>query len=264
MLSALSNPARFMAFSAWAAPLFLIAALALFALGLPWALVFSPSDYQQGETVRIMYLHVPAAWWSLGVYAFMGAASLVGLVWRHALADIAARAAAPVGAVYAGLCLVTGSLWGAPTWGTWWEWDGRLTSMLVLFLTYLGYLALWAAVEDEEKAARLAGILCLAGLVNLPIVKFSVDWWRTLHQGASIRFDAFLRDLFAARAEGAAGDALSAGAPAANAIHASMLGPLLVMAGAFFCLFAALTLMNMRAAVHRRRVEAAQLRSARA
>ncbi|HRP11227.1 MAG TPA: cytochrome c biogenesis protein CcsA, partial [Terricaulis sp.] len=129
-------------------------------------------------------------------------------------------------------------LWGAPTWGTWWEWDGRMTSMLVLFITYLGYIALWAAIEDEEKAARLAAILCLAGLINLPIVKFSVDWWSTLHQGASIL-----------RADG-------------PSIHASMLGPLAVMAGAFFTLFVGLTLTNMRAAIHRRRVEAARLRAA--
>jgi heme exporter protein C len=236
MLSYLSNPARFMAFSAVAAPLFLTAAAALFAIGTPWGLFYSPPDYQQGETVRIMYVHVPAAWWSLGVYAFMGAASFVSLVWRHALADVAARAAAPIGAVFAALCLVTGSLWGAPTWGTWWEWDGRMTSMLVLFITYLGYLALWASIEDEEKAARLAAILCLAGLINLPIVKFSVDWWSTLHQPASI---------------------LRSGG---SAIHPSMMGPLFTMAGAYLALFAALTLYNMRAAVQRRRVQSARLR----
>ncbi|HRK63408.1 MAG TPA: heme ABC transporter permease [Terricaulis sp.] len=237
MLTYLSNPARFMGFSAWAAPLFLGAAFVLFAVGAPWGLFYSPADYQQGETVRIMYVHVPAAWWSLGVYAFMGVASFVGLVWRHALADVAARAAAPIGAVFAGLCLVTGSLWGAPTWGTWWEWDGRMTSMLVLFITYLGYIALWASIEDEEKAARLAAILCLAGLVNLPIVKFSVDWWSTLHQPASI---------------------LRSGG---SAIHPSMMGPLFTMAGAYLCLFAGLTLTNMRAAIQRRRVEAARQRA---
>lgn len=238
MFSAFANPARFMSFSAWAAPLCGLLALALFAIGLPWGLFYAPADYQQGETVRIMYVHVPAAWWSLGVYAFMGAASFVGLVWRHALADVAARSAAPIGATFAGICLVTGSLWGAPTWGTWWEWDGRLTSMLVLFVIYLGYLALWGAVEDEDKAARLAAILCLAGLVNLPIVHFSVDWWSTLHQPASVF-----------RAEG-------------STIHPAMLGPLFVMAGAFLALFAALLLINMRAAILRRRVEVARLRSA--
>src|SRR5512145_2793697 len=165
MIQALANPARFLAFSSWATPLAASLALALFALGLPWGLLFAPADYQQGETVRIMFVHVPAAWWSLGIYAFMGAASFVSLVWRHALADVAARAAAPIGATFAAVCLITGSLWGAPTWGTWWEWDGRLTSMLALFIIYLGYIALWSAIEDEEKAARLAAILCLVGLV---------------------------------------------------------------------------------------------------
>jgi heme exporter protein C len=232
----LANPARFMSFSAWAAPLCLALALGLFAIGLPWGLFYSPADYQQGETVRIMYVHVPAAWWSLGIFVFMGAASFVSLVWRHVLADVAARAAAPIGATFAGICLATGSLWGRPTWGTWWEWDGRLTSMLVLFLIYLGYIALWNAVEEEEKAGRLAAILCLAGLINIPIVHFSVDWWSTLHQPASIL-----------RSQG-------------SSIDASMLGPLFTMAGAYLFLFAALTMMNMRAAIFRRRIEAARLR----
>ena len=240
MISTFANPARFMGISAWAAPLFGWLAAILLTLGAAWGLYASPADYQQGETVRIMYVHVPAAWWSLGIYAFMGVASFVSLVWRHALADVAARAAAPIGAAFAGLCLITGALWGAPTWGTWWEWDGRLTSMLVLFVIYLGYLALWAAVEDEDKAAKLAAILCLAGLVNLPIIHFSVDWWSTLHQRASV---------------------LRAGGPS---IHADMLRPLLTMAGAYAALFAALLLTNMRASINRRRVEAALLRGARA
>jgi heme exporter protein C len=238
MLSTFANPARFMGFSAWAAPLCAVVAAVLFAVGLPWALVFSPADYQQGETVRIMYVHVPAAWWSMAIYSMIGAASFVSLVWRHALADVAARAAAPIGATFAGLTLITGSLWGAPTWGTWWEWDGRMTSMLVMFVTYLGYIALWSAVEDEEKAGRLAAILALAGLINLPIIHFSVEWWSTLHQGASI-----------IRADG-------------PTIHGSMLVPLLTMIAAFFFLFVALLLMNMRASIYRRRVEAARLRGA--
>lgn len=240
MIAYLANPQRFMAFSAWAAPISFAAAVIALGVAMPWALTFSPADYQQGETVRIMYVHVPAAWWSMGIYAFMGAASFVGLVWRHALADVAARAAAPIGATFAGLCLITGSLWGAPTWGTWWEWDGRLTSMLALFIIYLGYIALWSAIEDEEKAARLAAILCLVGLINLPIIKFSVDWWSTLHQPASIM-----------RSGG-------------SAIHPSMLGPLLTMAVGFLFLFAALTMMNMRAAIFRRRVETARARGSEA
>ena len=238
MLNYLSNPQRFMGFSAWAAPLFAVLAALLFAIGLPWALVFSPPDYQMGDTVRIMYLHVPAASLSLGVYAFMGIASFVSLVWRHVLADVAARAAAPIGATFAAICLITGSFWGAPTWGTWWEWDGRLTSMLVLFIIYLGYIALWSAIEEEDRAARLAAILCLIGVINLPIVKFSVDWWSTLHQPASIM-----------RSGG-------------TSIDASMIGPLATMAGAYFALFATLTLYGMRAAIFRRRVEAAELRNA--
>lgn len=238
MFAYLANPARFMAFSVWAAPILFVGALICFAIGIPWALFYSPADYQMGDTARIMYVHVPAAWWSMGAYAFMAGASFTGLVWRHAIADVAARAAAPVGAVFAGVCLITGSLWGAPTWGTWWEWDGRMTSMLVLFVTYLGYIALWASIEDEERAARLAAILCLVGAINLPIVKFSVDWWSTLHQSASIM-----------RSGG-------------TSIDPSMLGPLLTMGGAYLLLFGALTLMNMRAAIFRRRVESAELKRA--
>jgi heme exporter protein C len=238
MFSAFANPARFMDLSAWLAPVLGVAAMVLFAVGLPWALVYSPADYQQGETVRIMYVHVPAAWWALAIYAFMGVASLIYFVWRHALADVAARAAAPIGATFCGLCLITGSLWGAPTWGTWWEWDGRLTSMLVLFVIYLGYIALRGAVEDEERNARLGAILCMVGLINLPIVHYSVVWWSTLHQPASL---------------------LRAGG---GAIDASMLGPLFTMALAYLALFGALLLMNMRAAILRRRVEGARLREA--
>jgi heme exporter protein C len=240
MIGAFANPQRFMALSGWAMPAAAVLAVVLFAIGLPWGLIYSPADYQQGEMVRVMYVHVPAAWWSLGIYAFMGAASSVALVWRHALADIAARAAAPIGATYAALCLLTGSLWGAPTWGTWWVWDARLTSMLVLFLTYLGYLALIFAVEDTERASRLAAVLCLAGLVNLPIVHFSVEWWSTLHQPSS-----FIRT-------------------GGLALHPSILAPLLVMAGAYAAAFAALVLANMRAEVYRRRVLGAQARRARA
>ncbi|MGE0830713.1 MAG: heme ABC transporter permease [Hyphomonadaceae bacterium] len=240
MIQAFANPERFLRLSNWAAPLAAALAALLFAIGLPWALLASPADYQQGESVRIMYVHVPAAWWALGIYAFMGVASLIALVWRHALADLAARAAAPIGATYAGLCLVTGSLWGAPTWGTWWVWDARLTSMLILFITYLGYLALLAAIEDEERAGRMAAILCLAGLVNLPIVHYSVEWWSTLHQPASL-----------IRSGG-------------SALHPSMLGPLLTMAAAYAAAFAALLLAHMRAEIFRRRAHAAALRRARA
>ncbi|TPW04421.1 MAG: cycZ [Alphaproteobacteria bacterium] len=212
MLAWFANPERFMRLSAWALPLATTIALVLFAIGLPWALLFSPADFRQGDSVRIMFVHVPAAWWALGIYVFMGVASLMGLVWKHALADVAARAAAPIGAAYAALCLVTGSFWGATTWGTWWEWDARMTSMLVLFL----------------------------GLINIPIVHFSVDWWNSLHQTASI---------------------LRTGG---SAMDPSMLRPLLVVAFAYFAGFIALLFAGMRAQVFRRRALAAAMRRARA
>jgi len=240
MLAYFANPDRFMRLSAWTMPIAAGLAGLLLLIGLPWGLFFAPADFRQGESARIMFVHVPAAWWALGIYTFMAVASLMGLVWRHALADVAARAAAPVGACYAALCLITGSIWGRPTWGTWWEWDARLTSMLVLFLTYVGYLALWAAIEDEARAARLAAILCLAGFINIPIVHFSVDWWNSLHQTASI-----LR-------------------PGGSAMDPSMMQPLMVMALAYFAAFAALTMAGMRAEIFRRRVAAAALRRARA
>ncbi len=240
MLAWFANPERFMRLSAWALPLATTIALVLFAVGLPWALLFSPADFRQGDSVRIMFVHVPAAWWALGIYVFMGVASLMGLVWKHALADVAARAAAPIGAAYAALCLVTGSFWGATTWGTWWEWDARMTSVLVLFLTYVGYLALWAAIEDEQRAARLAGLLCLGGLINIPIVHFSVDWWNSLHQAASI-----LRK-------------------GGSAMDPSMLRPLFVVAFAYLAAFVALLFAGMRAQVFRRRALAAAMRRARA
>jgi heme exporter protein C len=227
-----------MALSSWAMPLAALLAAALFAIGAPWALLFAPADYQQGESVRIMYVHVPAAWWALGIYVAMGVASLMSLVWRHLLADVAARAMAPVGAAYCALCLITGSLWGEPTWGTWWVWDARLTSMLVLFLTYLGYLALWASIDDEARAARLAAILCLAGLINIPIVRFSVEWWSTLHQGPSL-----LRK-------------------GGSAIDPSMLQPLLIMAAAYAAGAAAIVMAFMRAEIYRRRAFGAAARRA--
>jgi heme exporter protein C len=229
VISYFANPQRFMRLSEAVLPFAAILATLLLSVGLTWGLVFSPEDAVQHQAVRILYVHVPAAWWSLSIYAFMAGASFVSIVWRHVLADVAARAAAPIGAAYAALCLVTGSLYGAPTWGTWWVWDARLTSMLILFLTYLGYIALWTAIEDEGKAARLAAILCLAGAINLPIVHFSVTWWNTLHQPASI---------------------LRAGG---SAMYPSMLQPLLVSAAGYGVAFLALLLAGMRTEVFRRR-----------
>jgi heme exporter protein C len=180
-----ANPTRFMRLSTPLLPWLGAAALASMAGGLYLGLR-APPDYQQGETVRVMFLHVPAAWTAMMAYGLLAVASLVGLVWRHPLADQAAKAAAPLGALFTALGLVTGSLWGRPMWGAWWVWDGRLTSFLLLLFLYLGYIALWNAIEDETRAARAAAILALVGAVNLPVFEFSVDWWTTLHQGESI------------------------------------------------------------------------------
>nr|WP_262693028.1 heme ABC transporter permease [Kordiimonas aestuarii] len=159
---------------------------AAFLYGLYLALYASPADYQQGESVRIMYIHVPAAWMAMFTYMVVAVASFTALVWRHPLALLAGKAAAPIGLVFTGLALLTGMLWGKPMWGTYWVWDGRLTSVLVLFFLYLGYMALWRALDEEDKAGRAASILALVGVVNIPIIKFSVDWWNTLHQPASV------------------------------------------------------------------------------
>jgi heme exporter protein C len=183
-LFALANPKRFMDLSAALLP-WLAAASAL-CLGAGLILGFlAPPDYQQGDTVKLMFLHVPAAWTAMMAYGVLAAASFVGLVWRHPLADVAAKSAAPLGAVFTVLGLVTGSLWGRPMWGAWWVWDARLTSFLLLLFLYLGYIALWNAIEDELRAARAAAILGLVGAVLLPIIEYSVNW-QTLHQGESI------------------------------------------------------------------------------
>jgi heme exporter protein C len=237
MITALANPQRFMSFSRPLVPALGALAAVLFAAGL-WFAFASPEDYQQGDTVRIMYVHVPAAWMGLAAYLALGVVSFFGLVFRHSLADAAARACAPLGAAFTLLALITGSLWGRPMWGTWWEWDARLTSVLVLFLFYLGYMALNAAVDDEQKAARASAVLALVGLVNLPIVKFSVDWWNTLHQPASV---------------------LRAGGPA---MPAEMLTPLLLMAAAYKVLFLCLWLIRTRTEVWRKRAESLALRAA--
>jgi heme exporter protein C len=227
-----ANPARFRRLSAALLPWTGLATLGLFAIGLWLGLFVSPRDYQQGETVRIMYVHVPSAWMSMFVYANLALASAVALVWRHPLAEVAARAMAPIGACFTALCLITGSLWGKPMWGTWWVWDARLTSVLLLFFLYLGYMALVNAFEDEARGARAAAILAIVGAINLPVIKFSVDWWNTLHQPASVtRLDA-------------------------PAIHPAMLTPLLIMAGAFLTYFITVLLWRMETAQAERRVAA--------
>src|SRR6202453_1446165 len=180
-----ANPAEFLRLVRVAVPVTAGLTAILLAVGLYGAFV-APPDYQQGETVRIMYLHVPSAWMAMFIYIVMSSAALGTLVWRHPLADAAQKAAAPLGAGFTFLCLVTGSLWGKPMWGTYWVWDARLTSVLVLFILYLGLIALWRAIDDPGRAAKAAAILTLVGAVDLPIIKFSVDWWNTLHQPASV------------------------------------------------------------------------------
>ena len=181
----LANPSRFLALVGRVLPWLIAATVIAFVVGIALA-VAAPDDYQQGATVKIMFVHVPAAWLGSFIWAVMSIAALGTLVWRHPLADVAAKTAAPIGAAFTFLCLFAGSMWGRPMWGTYWVWDARLTSVLVLFLMYLGLIALWNTVEDPSRAARAAAILTLIGALNLPIIKFSVDWWNTLHQPASV------------------------------------------------------------------------------
>ena len=236
----LASPSRFLALAERLLPWLAAATALAFVAGLYLAWFVAPDDYQQGATVKIMFIHVPNAWLAMAVWAFMSVAALGTLVWRHPLADVAARSAAPLGAAFTLLCLITGSLWGRPMWGAYWVWDARLSSVLVLFLMYLGLLALWNAVEEPGRAGRLAAILTLVGAINLPIVKFSVDWWNTLHQPASV-----------VRLGG-------------SAIHPDILMPLLAMAAAFFLLFFTLLVAAMRNEILRRRVRALRLMQAQA
>src|SRR5215218_2172942 len=231
----LANPTRFLALANRLLPWLASATVLAFAFALNAALFVAPDDYQQGATVKIMFLHVPSAWLSMGCWGLMTIAALGTLVWRHPLADLAAKAAAPLGAGFTLLCLITGSLWGRPMWGTYWVWDARLTSVLILFLMYLGVIALWRTVEDPSRAARAAAILTLVGAINLPIIKFSVDWWNTLHQPASV-----------VRLGG-------------SSLDRAFLIPLLVMAIAFSLLFLTLHLAAMRNEILRRRVRSLQL-----
>src|SRR5579863_8524840 len=238
-MGSLANPTVFLALAQRATPWLAAATAALFAVGL-WLAFAAPPDYQQGETVRIMYLHVPAAWMSTFVYGVMTLAALGTLVWRHPLADAAQKAAAPLGAGFTFICLATGSLWGKPMWGTYWVWDARLTSVLVLFLLYLGLIALWRAVEDPSRAARAAAVLTLVGAINLPIIKFSVDGGNTMHKTASVF-----------RMGG-------------STLDRAFLVPLMVMAAAFSLLFITLHLAAMRNEILRRRVRSLQLLQAQA
>jgi heme exporter protein C len=230
----LANPSRFLRFANRTIPWLGGVTVVVFAFGINQAMV-APGDYQQGAAVKIMFVHVPGAWLGMLGWGLMTIAALGTLVWRHPLADVTAKAAAPIGAAFTLMCLVTGSLWGRPMWGTYWVWDARLTSVLVLFLLYLGVIALWRTVEDPARAARAAAILTLVGALDLPIIKFSVDWWNTLHQPASVfRF----------------------GGPT---IDPSILIPLFIMTLAFTLLFATLLIAAMRNEILRRRVRTLRL-----
>jgi heme exporter protein C len=230
-----ANPTIFLRLANALLPFVWVLAGLAFAVGLYGALFNSPADYQQGETVRIMYVHVPAAWLAMMAYAIMALASAIAIIFRHPLADVAAKTAAPIGAVFCFLALATGSIWGKPMWGAWWVWDARLTSMFILMLLYLGYISIWQAIDDPSRAAAIARIVALVGAVNLPIIKFSVDWWNSLHQPASV---------------------FRIGGPT---IDASMLWPLLVMGLAYTLLFLALHLTSMRAELAARKLRHLQM-----
>ncbi len=232
---AYANPQRFVGLARTLTPWTFAVAIALMVTGLYLGLVVAPPDYQQGDAQRIMYVHVPAAWMSMFVYASMAIASAVAFIWKHPLADVAAKASAPIGCVFTGLALLTGMLWGQPMWGTWWVWDARLTSVLILFFLYLGYIVLWSAIEEPTRAARAARILALVGAINIPIIKFSVDWWNTLHQSASVF-----------RMSG-------------PTMPASMLTPLLIMGLAYTLLYVALLLVRMRTEIAQRRLRTIRL-----
>ncbi|MBT3069735.1 heme ABC transporter permease [Rhodomicrobium sp. Az07] len=229
--STLANPTTFMRLSGKVLPWLAVATLVLFAVGLTGAFL-APPDYQQGETVRIMFIHVPSAWLAMMSYTIIAISSAGYLIWRHPLADVSAKAAAPIGATFTLVALITGSLWGKPMWGAYWVWDARLTSVLILFFLYLGLIALRQAIDEPGRAGRAAAILALIGAVNIPIIKYSVNWWNTLHQPASV-----------IRADG-------------PTIHSSLLWPLLVMAIAFTLLFVVLHFKAMRAEILRRRCDA--------
>jgi len=225
-----ANPGRFLRIAARVQPWLNVLALGVTAVGLAWGLFYAPADWQQGDAVRIMYVHVPAAWLASLGYFSLALASLASLVWRHPLADLAAQELGPVGAGFTAVCLATGSLWGKPMWGAWWVWDARLTSVLVLFFLYLGHIALMQAFDDPQRGYRAGSILALVGVVNLPVIKYSVDWWNTLHQPATITLT---------------------GAPA---MAPAMLWPLLVCAIGFTFVFAAIVVARIRAAVMERRI----------
>jgi heme exporter protein C len=233
-----ANPTRFLRLAGYVLPWTATSTAVLLLAGLYLGLVASPADYQQGDSVRIMYVHVPSAWMALFVYMVVAGASVASLVWKHPLADLIAKAASPVGACFTFLALLTGSLWGKPMWGTYWVWDARLTSVLILFFLYLGHIALMGAFDDLTRGAKAAAVLALVGAVNVPIIKFSVDWWNTLHQPSSV-----------IRMSG-------------PAIHASMLWPLLLMALGFKTYFLTVLILRVRSEVAARKLRSVRLQQA--
>ena len=231
MLHYFANPSRFQKLARIIWPICALLSIILFGFGLHAAWVTSPPDYQQGETVRIMYIHVPAAWWALALYTVMAFAALTAFVWKHTVADLFCTAAAPIGAVLCAVCLITGSLWGKPMWGTWWVWDARLTSMLVLFFLYIGFMVLRKAFDDEARGEKASQLLLVIGLINIPIIKFSVDWWNTLHQGATV----FKKG--------------------GSSLDPSMMPALFLMAGGTFFMCASLILLRILAAIAQKKLQ---------
>jgi heme exporter protein C len=233
-----ANPTRFLRLQKTVQPWLAVITILLFAFGLYFSFVKAPADYQQGETVRIMFVHVPAAWGATMVYAFMALSSAIAIIFRHPLADLSAKAAAPIGAVFTFLALVTGALWGKPMWGTYWVWDARLTSFFVLFLLYLGYMAIWQAIDDYHRASKIAAIVALVGAVNVPIIKFSVEWWNSLHQPSIFKATG-------------------------SSVHSSILIPLLIMVAAYSMLFLTLHLLAIKAELRQRKIGQLQMAEAR-
>lgn len=238
-LHVFANPNRFMKITDRIFPVSFITMLLLFGLGLYWGLFVAPPDYQQGETARIMYVHVPAAWMSLGIYSFMTAASVSYLIWKHPMAALSARSAAPIGTCFTLICLITGSIWGKPMWGTWWVWDARLTTVLILFFLYLGYSGLIRGFDDPARGEKMASYLNIIGFANIPLIKWSVEWWNTLHQPASI----FKKS--------------------GPAIHSSMLTPLFLMAAAYLCYFLTVLIVRLRTKVIQRKLWISQIQQGR-
>ena len=238
MFNYLANPVRFLRLTSRLQPITILIAVIAIGLGLYYAIIKSPPDYQQSETVRIMYVHVPAAWMAMFCYVALACSSAIALIWRHMLANIIAKSTAPIGASFTFLALATGSLWGKPMWGTWWVWDARLTSVLILFFLYLGYMVLYNAFDDQNRGARAAAILSIVGVVNIPIIKFSVDWWNTLHQPASvIKMDG-------------------------PSIHPSMLTPLVLMAVGYTAFYFWILFIRTRAELNANKVRIMSIQQA--